>query len=207
MSTRVTSAASMRAKEALIQLLFPQQQAKRYTHLQLRMAYLQRVHMMHPDKQLSTSEYIRDQSAHEKFVQLQNAWEAYNLSARMFLRTTNAEQGKKFDDDGNNDFIMFGVGCSFSDSPEEKERRNEIMEQACKGWFPAAALPHSDGEMAKAEIKSHQQSYTKLSDDNMFMEHQKSEASSSTNNLHHVQTKKSLVQNVENYRNRRRRNK
>jgi hypothetical protein len=170
------------------------------------MAYLQKVHIMHPDKQRSTCESsIRDQAAHEKFVELQNAWEAYNLSARMFLQTTNAKskQGENLDDDGNHDdFIMFGVGCSFSDSPEEKELRNEIMEQACKGWFPSGALSHSDGgEMAKVEVKS----YTKLSDDDMFMQHQTSEAFSSTN-LHDVQTKKSLVQNVENYRNRRRRN-
>ena len=195
MSTRVTCAASKRAKETLIQLLFPQQQAKRgkdarYTHLQLRMAYLQKVHIMHPDKQRSSSlESIPNKSTHEKFVQLKNAWEAYDVSARMFQKQ--ARRNLDNDDDNNDDFTMFGVGCSFSDSSEEKELRNEIMEQACKGWLPYAALSHSD-----TEVKSPQQSCTKLSDDNMFMQEQSPEASNSTN-----VTKKSLVQNVE-HRNR-----
>jgi len=30
---------------------------------------------------------------------------------------------------------VFGVGCSFADTPEERIRRNEIMDQACRGWF------------------------------------------------------------------------
>ncbi|KAK1738403.1 hypothetical protein QTG54_011072 [Skeletonema marinoi] len=203
MSTRVTNAASKRAKATLIELLFPRQQAKRYSHLQLRMAYLQKVHIMHPDKQRLSSS-TRDESAHEKFVQLQNAWEAYNISARMFRKTNHGKrkQGEN-SDDGNDDFTMFGVGCSFSDSPEERRLRDEIMEQACRGWLPSGALSHSFDatEKAKKEVKSPQQA-TKLSDDNLFIQQQTSEESIGSTNVQNVNTKKSLVQNVENYRNR-----
>mmetsp|Transcript_14164 Transcript_14164/g.23681 ORF Transcript_14164/g.23681 Transcript_14164/m.23681 type:complete len:209 (-) Transcript_14164:39-665(-) len=203
MSTRVTNAASKRAKATLIELLFPRQQAKRYSHLQLRMAYLQKVHIMHPDKQRLSSS-TRDESAHEKFVQLQNAWEAYNISARMFRQTIHgkSKQGENSDDDdNNNDFTMFGVGCSFSDSPEERRLRDEIMEQACRGWLPSGALSHSFDatEKAKKEVKSPQQA-TKLSDDNLFIQQQTSEESIGSTNVQNVNTKKSLVQNVENYR-------
>eukprot|EP00985_Skeletonema_marinoi_P010462 scaffold4914_cov134-Skeletonema_marinoi.AAC.4 len=202
MSTRVTNAASKRAKATLIELLFPRQQAKRYSHLQLRMAYLQKVHIMHPDKQRLSSS-TRDESAHEQFVQLQNAWEAYN-SARMFRKTNHgkSKQGENSDDD-KDDFTMFGVGCSFSDSPEERRLRDEIMEQACRGWLPSGALSHSFDatEKAKKEVKSPQQA-TKLSDDNLFIQQQTSEESIGSTNVQNVNTKKSLVQNVENYRNR-----
>ncbi|KAL7492797.1 hypothetical protein ACHAWT_001954 [Skeletonema menzelii] len=199
MSTRVTSAASKRAKATLIELLFPRQQAKqRYSHLQLRMAYLQKVHTIHPDKQRSSSS-IRDEAAHENFVQLQNAWEAYNKSSRMFRQSGHA---KRYDDEeDNNDFIMFGVGCSFSDSPEERKLRDEIMDQACRGWLPSGALSHSDGEI-EAKSPQPQQSSTKLSDDEMFMHKQTSEESTSSTNIQTKQSKKYLVQNVENYRNR-----
>ena len=204
MSTRVTSAASKRAKATLVELLFPRQQAKRYSHLQLRTAYLQKLHIMHPDKHRSSS--FRDEKAHRKFVQLQNAWEAYNISARMFRQSGNS---KRHDDeeDNNNDFTMFGVGCSFSDSPEERKLRDEIMDQACRGWLPSGALSHSDGEkkIDEAKFRSPQQSFTKLSDDEMFMQQQTLETSTGSINIHNDQPKKCLVQNVENYRNRIRR--
>ena len=201
MSTRVTSAASKSAKAALVELLFPRQQAKRYSHLQLRTAYLKKLHIMHPDKQRSSSS-IRDEKAHRKFVQLQNAWEAYNISARMFRQS--GPKRHDGEEDNNNDFTMFGVGCSFSDSPEERKLRDEIMDQACRGWLPSGALSHSDGEK-KIEAKSSQQSCTNLSDDKMFMQQQTSETSTSSINIHNEQPKKCLVQNVENYRNRIRR--
>ena len=35
---------------------------------------------------------------------------------------------------------MFGVGCSFDDSPEERDLRNDIMDQACRGWFSSGAI-------------------------------------------------------------------
>jgi hypothetical protein len=166
---------------------------------QLRRAYLERVNILHPDKCSS----LQDQDAHKKkFVQLQTAWEEYNESIRMFRKTTSNSKSEKqgdifWDDDHNNNFTMFGVGCSFSDTPEERSLRNEIMDQACKGWFPSGSLSHSThtGKDTNADLKCPQKPSPKLSDDDMFMQQQTSEASSSAE----VQAKKSLVKNVENY--------
>ena len=44
-------------------------------------------------------------------------------------------------EEGN--FTMFGVGCSFSDNDQEKDLRNEITDQACRGWFSAGAISSS----------------------------------------------------------------
>ena len=228
MSTRLTAASSKRAREALINLLFPNQQVKkRFSHLevrvyvnlssifrsltvsyltstvlsQLRAAYLKTVHLIHPDKSTTTTQRSSacHQEAHEKFVLLQNAWEEYNESIRMFRQSTNNnnKQDDNFWDDGNNNFTMFGVGCSFSDTPIEREKRNEIMEQASKGWFPSASLSQS-GEKSVVDHNESTQSYTKLSDDDLFMQHQTTEEGTST------EVKKTLVQ--ENYKRRRRRN-
>ena len=115
---------------------------------------------------------------------------------------------KRHDDEKDtNDFTLFGVGCSFSDSPEERKLRDEIMDQACRGWLPSGALSHSDGEK-KIEAKSPrstERSCTNLSDDEMFMQQQTSETSTSSINIHNDQPKKCLVQNVEHYRSRIRR--
>eukprot|EP00984_Skeletonema_dohrnii_P038368 scaffold41514_cov133-Skeletonema_dohrnii-CCMP3373.AAC.1 len=72
------------------------------------------------------------------------------------------------------------------------------MEQACRGWLPSGALSHSfdAAEKAKKEVKSPKQA-TKLSDDNLFIQQQTSEESIGSTNV-----QKSLVQNVQNYRNR-----
>ena len=37
-------------------------------------------------------------------------------------------------------FTLFGVGCSFSDNNDEKYKRSKIMDQACKGWFASGEL-------------------------------------------------------------------
>lgn len=112
--------------------------------------------------------------------------------------TSNNKQDDNFCDDGNNNFTMFGVGCSFSDTPIEREKRNEIMDQASKGWFPSASLSQS-GEKSHVDHHESTQSYTKLSDDDLFMQQQTTEEGTST-----VEMKKTLVQ--ENYKRRRRRN-
>ena len=116
----------------------------------------------------------------------------------MFRQSTNnKKQDDNFWDDGNNNFTMFGVGCSFSDTPIEREKRNEIMEQASKGWFPSASLSQS-GEKSHEDHHECTQSYTKLSDDDLFMQQQTTEEGTST------EVKKTLVQ--ENYKRLRRRN-
>ena len=202
MSTRVTSAASKRAKAALITLLFPRQQSKRYSHTQLRTAYLQKVHIMHPDKQRSTSSTC-DKTAHQKFIQLQNAWEAYNASARMFNKT----KGDNSQDNESN-FTMFGVGCSFSDSPQERTLREEFMDQACTGFLPDAILQSEDGDVPSQREQSPHQLCTNLSDDEMFTEQSNSESDYNFDKCHRSaksSATNNLVQNVENYTRRRRR--
>ena len=124
----------------------------------------------------------------------------------MFRQTTHTNKQKSDDDDDDeydNDFTLFGVGCSFSDSPQERKLRDEIMDQACRGWFPSGTLTHSDGEKTIKEVmKSPQQSYTKLSDDDMFVQEKMSEESDSANVYNdNVQVKKSLVQDLKSYRN------
>lgn len=64
-------------------------------------------------------------------------------------------------------FTMFGVGCSFSDSPEEQQRRAEITDQACRGWF-------SGGQIAEVstitnKVRDVSNSTVSLVDDDWFI--------------------------------------
>jgi hypothetical protein len=161
---------------------------------QLRAAYVERVHEMHPDKaahrrnrdRLRRDDEDVDENDGEdrdgttttttaKFVELKDAWEAYARVVRGGLagddderrtgrrhrhrrrgrsnatsREGSREESGGVDDDidydigggeGHDNFTMFGVGCSFADSPEESARRAEIMDQACRGWFPSGSIP------------------------------------------------------------------
>jgi len=151
MTTRAGNAAkSLRAKEDLLKLLFETkshslegggrktQQFLNHsslTHDQLRTAYLKRVQELHPDKHhttTTTGKCARD-DVKSQFVQLKEAWNRYQDFAKMIKRTPN---GKTIDAN----FTMFGVGCSFADSEEERRLRNEITDQACRGWFSAGEL-------------------------------------------------------------------
>ena len=62
---------------------------------------------------------------------------------------------------------MFGVGCSFADSPEERAMRDAITDQACRGWFSAGSL--EDGSSAaptpNTEVKA-----IPLCDNDLFVE-------------------------------------
>lgn len=133
-----------------------------YSYIDLKKAYFERVQLLHPDKMkfrneddmlkspkqeieaLSSeenesvgwqeiSEAIQKSKlsrGHEAFVELQDAWDKYNAIAKNMN-----------DRDGPEDnFTMFGVGCSFSDTPSEQLRRTEIMDQACRGWFSSGHL-------------------------------------------------------------------
>jgi hypothetical protein len=165
---------SRRARENLVRLLFRsndrpaaaaavasdpvdrrRQQQQRHSYARLRAAYIERVHEMHPDKmaaddRLDGGGRESREERNSKFVELKNAWEEYHASVRV-VRELVGLGG--IDDDGENDireyegganFTMFGVGCSFADSPEERDRRNEITEQACRGWFPSGSIPPRD---------------------------------------------------------------
>ena len=195
MSTRVTSSiAPRRAREKLIRLLFPSSSdtcivennrqsydrcqtqndaisadacRRRHSYSQLRAAYIQQVHALHPDKiahrrmrienegQLNAEENANnnDKEAHLKFIELKSAWEEYDASMRVFGQDKDGANNKLNSTeyhgcDLENYFTMFGVGCSFADSPEERDLRNEIMEQACKGWFPSGSLACSEQKQA-----------------------------------------------------------
>jgi hypothetical protein len=197
MSSRVTSSiASRRARENLVRLLFRhnrdrppaadatasyanpvaaaadtdlrKRNMQHHSYSQLRVAYIERVHAMHPDKKLAASRggggeksSSGEEECHAEFVELKNAWEEYRDSVRENRGGGGGGggYGDDYDDDGRrgsssssaeeNDgdwgggeyFTMFGVGCSFADSPEERDRRREITDQACRGWFPAGSIP------------------------------------------------------------------
>ena len=78
---------------------------------------------IHPDKNKSKelkSHHIEDSK--RSFNELQEAWDNYENLAKMMRKATNGDEA-----DAN--FTLFGVGCSFSDSPAERALRDEIMEQ------------------------------------------------------------------------------
>jgi hypothetical protein len=146
MSTRAAAAAnSSRAKRELVRLLFSSQYARRggpeahrkldphgYSFSDLKKAYLERLQAIHPDKHKAGVDDKKDSDElHSRFVELQTAWNNYEQVAKTMHKVG---QGK----DAN--FTMFGVGCSFSDSPEERALRHEITEQACRGWFSAGQI-------------------------------------------------------------------
>ena len=184
------------------------QKNKRHTYSQLRMAYLQKAHAMHPDKMaahikqqtLKTDDGVRNsnsseknatKNAHLQFIELKTAWEEYHASVRIVQQRRNNNDQYSEDDywEEEDNFTMFGVGCSFADSPAERDLRNEIMEQACRGWFSSGLLSShaeriegSGGDnnslgdddvktMPQAEKESVAQPQVKLSDDDMFVRH------------------------------------
>jgi hypothetical protein len=140
-----------------------------YSYDELRQAYIQKVQLLHPDKLQSRELETRDKeekstadnspqdekwgdveptswkSVHEAitqqnhrdryqaFVDLKDAWDEYEKIAKVMKRGSGRET--------QSNFTMFGVGCSFSDNPYEQQRRAEIMDQACRGWFSAGQLP------------------------------------------------------------------
>jgi hypothetical protein len=146
-SGRAASAvSSLRAKQDVVRLLFSGATKTKgpvalcdpfsYTYKNLRTAYLQKLHELHPDK----SQHCTGKSTKALFVELQTAWNAYeqyNKSYRHDASTADRLEG---------DFTMFGVGCSFSDSEREKDLRAVIMDQASRGWFSAGQLQDKGAE-------------------------------------------------------------
>jgi len=99
---------------------------------QLRKEYLDAIFRTHPDK---AKDDDQRKEFHSNFIFLRQAWEAFDKEKAK-------DRTSKADDPGT--FVKFGVGCSFSDSDEEKVERWEIMEQASKGWFPDGSLESGD---------------------------------------------------------------
>lgn len=143
-----------------------------YSYDDLRQAYIQKVQMLHPDKLQATKnnttdlqhpydatkwkdaqeisswrvveETMRKQKSRDlqdRFVDLKEAWDEYEKIAKLMKN--------KSDRDTQDNFTMFGVGCSFSDNPDEQRRRSEIMDQAGKGWFSAGQIGEAANEKSQ----------------------------------------------------------
>ena len=120
---------------------------KRHTYSQLRSAYLDKVHSMHPDK-LQHNQKQNKEDVHIQFIELKNAWEEYHASVRIVQRKSNDKSIQSLDNDDDDDyweeegddFTLFGVGCSFADSQAERDLRNDIMNQASRGWFSSGSI-------------------------------------------------------------------
>jgi hypothetical protein len=102
---------------------------------------------------------------HSRFVELQDAWACYEKVAKMM---NVAKDGKQ-----EANFTMFGVGCSFSDSPQERALRSEITDQACRGWFSSGEIAHTSADTTAA-IKDDAkegiaETTVSLVDDDLFM--------------------------------------
>lgn len=171
-STRAGSAAySKRIADNLMKLLFRGEGHKLQSELSnqhsydaLRKAYIARVQQIHPDKHysdksaLGQGKFKIDEEVHKKtfdqnskktkqqeFVELQHAWDAYEqISKTMKDYSFN---NRKVQDN----FTLFGVGCSFSDNPEESLKRAEIMDQACNGFFSDGLLESKPTQLKSSD--------------------------------------------------------
>ena len=91
------------------------------------------------------------------FHELQQAWDQYEELAKAMTKVQSKQSN----------FTKFGVGCSFSDSEEERALRTEITDQACRGWFSSGMLSERNESEKEVVIKT---SPTSLIDDNLFVE-------------------------------------
>jgi hypothetical protein len=184
--TRAARAATSRqTKQEIVRLLFGQKLSKTnreghklldysiYSYADLKKAYLGRVQEIHPDKlkQTRDADHAHLEQNRQSFHQLQNVWEKYEEMAKAMKTFNNGKAA-------SSNFTKFGVGCSFSDSEEERALRNEITDQACRGWFSSGALAatstQEEPETAKVPPVS-------LADDNMFESAADSESGSTKN--------------------------
>jgi DnaJ-class molecular chaperone len=169
--TRAVSATtSRRAKQELVRLLFREQYTRKgpeahrkldhsiYSYKELRKAYLGRLQEIHPDKNKS-----KGLDSKRSFNELQEAWDNYENLAKMMRKVNKGDEA-----DAN--FTLFGVGCSFSDSPAERALREEITDQACRGWFSSGAIAERDDKQHEKEAKRLADlKKIPLADDDMFM--------------------------------------
>ena len=147
-SSGFRAASSGQVKQKLVRLLFgpkysrkgPQAHRKLdasiYSFVDLKKAYLNRVKEIHPDKTRKNVTIAEAEKMKRSFQELQEVWKQYEELARAMKTVGNGNEAEA-------NFTMFGVGCSFADTEEEKELRTEIMDQACRGWFSSGLLPES----------------------------------------------------------------
>lgn len=185
------AANSRRVKQRLVHLLFGHKYVGKgweahkkldfaaYSYADLRSAYLKRIHELHPDKyahkkasKISVKTQNEDNYAGVKFssnmqnefVLLQEAWANYDEVAKTMKRVSKGDEI-----DAN--FTMFGVGCSFADSPEERELRSDIMDQAGRGWFTSGLLSEDtpENDAVRVSVGESNSSRISLCDDDFFV--------------------------------------
>ena len=110
---------TMRSLHAILKL--PRSTA----HADLRAAYQRAALRLHPD---------HGEGSQSQFVELQQAWERYAREPRR----SHSKGGS-----ASHGFTDWGVGCSFSDTPAEREARMAVMEQASKGFLSGGHLSES----------------------------------------------------------------
>eukprot|EP00532_Pseudo-nitzschia_australis_P004910 CAMPEP_0168193374 /NCGR_PEP_ID=MMETSP0139_2-20121125/18573_1 /TAXON_ID=44445 /ORGANISM="Pseudo-nitzschia australis, Strain 10249 10 AB" /LENGTH=247 /DNA_ID=CAMNT_0008116727 /DNA_START=261 /DNA_END=1004 /DNA_ORIENTATION=+ len=169
MSTGARAAAastSRDVKQKLVNLLFREKYSRTgpeghkrldfsiYSYKDLRKAYLNRLQIIHPDKinsncidddsddkrcqykiqifQKNDGQIHSKENFKKEFQELQSIWNRYEELSKNMMKV----QG----DGVAANFTKFGVGCSFSDSEEERALRNEITDQACRGWFSSGLV-------------------------------------------------------------------
>jgi len=187
MTTRAGMAfSSHRAKQNLMKLLFENNtMVSTPSYSKLRSAYLEKLQELHPDKyyaneNLQNPHYYKDSTTNQEsinsniqndgklkrkalFVELQDAWDQYSHILKQQPKFSNHNKKNNVDAD----FTMFGVGCSFADSPEEQKYRSEIMDQASRGWFSAGALSESHNRPDDNSLEKEKR--ISLCDDDLFI--------------------------------------
>jgi hypothetical protein len=200
-TTRAAMATTSRGvKQKLVHLLFRQKYKRTgpeshklldfsiYSYDDLRTEYLKRLHLIHPDKHkiaantnvMTTS--VRNNSNNKnshsnsieelkkEFRELQSTWDKYEELTKSMMKVTNNNSNNGTGTAEAN-FTKFGVGCSFSDNDEERALRNDITDQACRGWFSSGLITSSSGSTSTTNnnnsVKTEKSS---LIDDNMFVE-------------------------------------
>ena len=168
---------SLKAKQELVKRLFGPKLSKQgrdshklldhsiYSYRELRAAYLEQVQLLHPDKHTSAKiSTVEKEDNKRRFVDLQEAWNRYEGLAKIIDRASNGRDGITAN------FTLFGVGCSFSDNDAERTLRNEIMDQACRGWFSAGAIPCGEGDQVSTTGQKSRSTTipVRLTDDGMF---------------------------------------
>ena len=113
---RGLASTSRHARHALLNILNLPKDASRK---EVRYCYLLEALKTHPDNNSGDP---------TRFLALQSAWEGYRLHAR------------RHNSEPNDGFTTFGVGCSFSDSTEERRARQELIDQASRGMMNRRAL-------------------------------------------------------------------
>lgn len=186
-TTRGATAAMTRdVKRNLVELLFRDKQHKRidstilerYSYEDLRREYLKRLQVIHPDKinanamelqsenKVETLDPLRSKEERKKeFQELQSTWDRYEELTKSMMKVVHGDGAAA-------NFTQFGVGCSFSDSEEERALRTEITDQACRGWFSSGLVSagSNDDAKSKGDGREKAQNRKSLIDDSIFVQ-------------------------------------